>query len=141
MVTTTSPTPHATTDLPTVRRLTAVFLVLHGIAHLVGAQAAVDAAGASSTVPHLFGLWEAGGPALPVLAVGWVAAAAGFVVAALWMWARRPHWWEAAVAVTILSLVLSLLALPQAVAGVVIDLVLLAAAMVVRRAAIDDVAW
>lgn len=140
MVTTTSPTAHPT-DLPTVRRLAAVFLVLHGIAHLVGAQAAVEAAGAGTSVPYLFGLWEAGGPALPILAIGWVAGTAGFVVAAAWTWARRPHWWAAAVAVTVVSLLLSLLALPQAVAGVVIDLVLLAAAVVVRRAAIDDVVW
>lgn len=140
MATTTSSTSHVT-DLPTARRLAAAFLVLHGIAHLVGAQAAIEAAGTGSTAPYLFGLWAAGGPALPMLAIGWVAGAAGFVVAAAWMWARRPHWWEAVVAVTILSLVLSALALPQAAAGVVIDLVLLAVALMVRRAAIDDVAW
>ncbi len=123
------------------RRGIAVFLVLHGIAHLVGAQAAIEAAGDGAAAELLFGAVEVTGAAASALAVAWIAAAAGFAFAAAWLWVHHVRWWEAVVAVVGISLLLSALALPQAVAGVVINLVLLVVALLVRREAVDDVRW
>ncbi len=123
------------------RRGIAVFLVLHGIAHLVGAQAAIDAAGGGEPVPYLFGAVDVTGAWASVLAVAWVAAAAGCAFAAAWLWTHHVRWWDATVVVLGVSLVLSVGALPQAIAGVVIDVVLLVVAFLVRREAVDDVRW
>ena len=123
------------------RRGIAVFLVLHGIAHLVGAQAAIEAVGGGERVSYLFGVLDVGGAWASVLAVAWVAAAAGCAFAAAWLWTHHVRWWDATVVVLGFSLVLSIGAMPQAIAGVVIDVVLLVVAFLVRRDALDDVRW
>lgn len=115
---TTSPRTHRT------HRSVAVLLALHGVAHLVGTQDALRAA-EGATVPYLFGAWHLAGAASYVIAVAWAVAALGFAWAALATWEERPGWTRTLVLVTVGSLVLSLLALPQAVVGVTIDLVLL----------------
>lgn len=109
------------------RRAVAVFLILHGVAHLVGAQAALIAVRGDTSVAYLLGGWDVAGTVLYALTAAWIAAAAGYVVAAAWIWSLRSHWRAVLLAVTAESLVLSVLALPPAVAGVAIDVVLLAA--------------
>lgn len=133
--------PRSATSTEWARRGIAVFLVLHGIAHLVGAQAAIGAAGDGQPVELAFGTVEVAGAGASALAVAWVAVAAGFAFAATWLWTHHVRWWEVVVAVLGASLVLSVLTLPQAVAGVVINLVLLVTALLMRREAIDDVRW
>ena len=95
----------------------------------------------ASSGPYLFGAVDVGGAWASVLAVAWVAAAAGCAFAAGWLWTHHVRWWDATVAVLGFSLVLSVGAMPQAIAGVVIDVVLLAVAFLVRREAQDDVRW
>lgn len=115
---TTDPRAHRT------HRFVAVLLALHGVAHLVGTQDALRAA-EGATVPYLFGAWHLAGAASYVVAAAWTAAALGFAWAAFATWEERPGWTRTLVVVTAGSLALSLLALPQAVVGVTIDLVLL----------------
>lgn len=131
----------STTGTEWVRRGIAVFLVLHGIAHLVGAQAAIGAAGDGDPVELLFGSLEVTGGAATALAVAWIGVTAGFAFVAAWLWTHHVRWWEATVTVLVASLVLSVLSLPQAVAGVVINVVLLVVAFLVRSDAVDDVRW
>ena len=131
----------STSGIEWARRGIAVFLVLHGIAHLVGAQAAIEAAGGGEPVELLFGSLELTGAGATVTAVAWIALAAGFAFAAAWLWSHHVRWWDAAVVVVGASLLMSVLSLPQAVAGVVINVVLLGVAVLVRRDAVDDVRW
>lgn len=116
--------PTARSHVPRAHRLVAALLVLHGVAHLVGTQDALRAT-EGAAVPYLFGAWEVGGVAAYPVAVAWVAPAIGFAYAATRLWALRPGWSRTLSVVTGTSLLLSVLALPQAVIGVTMDLVLL----------------
>ena len=110
------------------RRAAAVFLVLHGIAHGVGAQAAVTAAGEGESVAYLWDRVDlASAGALYVVAAAWVVVAVAFVAAAVALWRNRSRWPALLGVVAAASLALSVFAMPMAVAGVVINVVLLAA--------------
>ena len=110
---------------PLARRFLAVFLILHGVAHLVGAQDAWESVG-SGAVAYLWGAWTVSTPALLwLLAAAWAATAVAYTHAAWLLWDRRPGWLRAVTLTTAASLGLSLLAMPLAVAGVVIDVLLL----------------
>jgi hypothetical protein len=114
---------------PLARRFLAVFLVLHGFAHLVGAQGSWESASAGTAAEYLWGAWTISAPALLwVLAVAWSAAAVAYAHAAWLLWGLREGWLTALLLATAASLVLSILAMPMAVAGVVINVVLLAGA-------------
>jgi hypothetical protein len=107
------------------RRLLALFLLLHGVAHLVGVTSALDAI-EGPPAEYLAGAWTVeAAPALYTIAVAWAIAAAAYALAAAWTWTGRRGWPTVMLAVTLYSLVLSTVALPMAIAGVVIDIVLL----------------
>lgn len=107
----------------------ALFLVLHGLAHTVGTSAFLKDADEGRTVEHLGGLWSVSSPTLlRALGVAWALAALGYfvVAAAYWIGASRRR--TLLVAVTIPSLVLSVIAVWASVIGVVIDVLLLTVA-------------
>jgi hypothetical protein len=119
------------------RRLLALFLSLHGVAHLVGTDTAFQAlkqqtvlvylVEQETTVDYLLGHWQVGQQAILLLiGASWTAVAVGFLMAARWLWHLRPGWWVRLVSVTAASLVLTVIALPQAWIGVLIDVSLLA---------------
>jgi hypothetical protein len=112
----------------------AIFLVLHGFAHLVGL---VGAFGWSKDVPHrttvLAGRADLG--ELGIRAVGglWAAVALLFATTALGILMRATWISPLLLATTMVSLVLCAISLPEAKIGLVIDIVILAAWMAVTR--------
>jgi hypothetical protein len=119
---------------PVARRFLAVFLVLHGFAHLAGAQSGWESAGAGTAVEYLWGAWTISAPALLwVLAIAWSATAVAFAHAAWLLWGLHKGWRTTLLLVTAASLLLSIVAMPMAVSGVVINVVLLTGALTFRQ--------
>lgn len=122
-----------------VSRVAAVFFVAHGIAHLVGFVASWQlgsTADTSYSTLILNGAVDVGDAGMRVMGVLWVAAAAAFFVAAVAV-IRGPY--RVVVAVAAFSLVLCVLGLPRAIAGVAIDvaiLVVMAALAIARPTAL-----
>jgi len=110
-------------------RVFAVFLVLHGLVHVIG-----------FTVPwRLGGLRgseystmivnrsiEVGDTAVKTLGLFWLAAAVAFVVVGMMVWQARVRARQATLALLLGSLVLCAIDLPTSVMGLAIDVVLLA---------------
>jgi hypothetical protein len=114
---------------PVVMRGFAVFLGLHGVAHLAGTSGSFTKAAEGESVDYLAGAWTLSDPTvLRAVGVVWALASAAFVFAAAIAWMRRPEWPRALVAVSAFSLVVVVVALWSSVIGVVIDVALLAVA-------------
>lgn len=110
----------------TARRVLAVFLALHGLAHLAGTSDVLSRASDGRSVDYLAGAWTASDPtALRAFGVLWALVAAAFVGAAIVTWLGRPAWPRVLLGVTLASLALVVVALWSSVVGVVIDLALL----------------
>ncbi len=76
----------------TGRRAFAVFLALHGIAHLVGTSDSFERAADGKTADYLGGLWKVSNPTtLRVLGVAWAIGAIGFL-ATVWASWMRASW-------------------------------------------------
>ncbi len=113
-----------------IRRIAATVLALHGVIHLIGFVtpwriATLEGFTYRTTVFN--GAWDIGGAGVQALGLVWLGLTFGFLVAGYGIW-RGERW---AVGLTgvlaIVSLVVCALGLPEAVAGVVIDAVILAA--------------
>jgi len=111
-----------------MRSLFAVFLVLHGIAHGVGFTGSWRL-GPSRDAPLattlLGGRLDVGVMGIRATGVVWLLTGLAFVVAAVGVW-RNADWWPAlTMGVAVLSLVMSVLAWPEARIGVALNLVIL----------------
>lgn len=116
---------------PVGRRALSVFLVLHGLAHLVGAQGSWEATSTGTPPEYLWGFWTiSAAPLLWLLAVAWAATAVAYAHASWLLWELRQGWLKAVTTATTVSMVLSIFAMPMAVAGVVINAILLAGVLV-----------
>ena len=115
---------------PAMLRVFAVFLALHGVAHLAGTSESFTKAADGESVDYLAGAWTLSDPTL-LRAVGvvWALVGAAFVFAAAVLWMRRPEWPRVLTVVSALSLLVVVVALWSSVVGVVIDLALLAVAV------------
>lgn len=102
-------------------RLAAGVVALHGGAHLVGTQAAFDAARASSTVEYLGGALDLGRPWLWVVGAVWAALAVSFVAIAIVMWFDRLPWRGALVMVATTSTAACIIALWAAWIGILVN--------------------
>ena len=124
------PRPRRLGASPALMRVFAVFLGLHGIAHLAGTSDSFTKAADGESVDYLAGAWTLSDPTL-LRAVGVVGALIGaaFVFAAAITWLRRPQWPHVLAAVSAVSLVVVVVALWSSIVGVVIDVVLLAVAV------------
>lgn len=101
----------------------AVFLGLHGIAHLVGFTSLWNSTEASYALAG--GLMSAGPVGMHILAVLWLLGAIGCVVSAF-AWVTRPSWWRAFMVGTLaLSSVMIALDWAKAFPGGVINAVIL----------------
>jgi hypothetical protein len=108
------------------RRLAAAFFIAHGVAHLVGFVAAwqlSELKDAPYTTVILNGALDVGDAGMRVMGVLWIAAAAAFAGAAV---AVIRGSYRVVAAVALFSLIVCGLGLPRAIAGVAIDVVILA---------------
>lgn len=105
------------------------FLALHGLVHLLGTAVYLELAEVpefayATTV--LGGRVNLGETGIRVFGVLWAVAAAGFVASAVALVAEWRQWRTLLVAVTLLSLVLTVLDYGNAYAGIVVNLGILA---------------
>lgn len=106
----------------------AALLALHGLVHLLGfvvpfRLAEIEGFPHATTV--LGGRVDLGEGGIRAVGVMWLLAAAAFVAAAVGLWLLAPWWWGLALGVSAGSLALCVLGLPQARAGIVVNLLLL----------------
>jgi hypothetical protein len=115
---------------PTLTRVLAVFLGLHGVAHFAGTDDSFTAAADGESVDYLGGAWTLSDPTvLRAMGVVWALVGAAFVLAAVIAWMRRPEWPRVLRGVAAVSLLVVLVALWASVVGVVIDVALLGLAV------------
>jgi len=111
----------------------AIVMILHGIAHLPGFIVPWRLA-TLHDMPYkttlLSGRFDAGGAGIRIIGLLWLAAALAFAVTGTAMIAGRPWWPLAGICVSSISLVLSLLSLPEARVGVIINVVIIAGMIV-----------
>ena len=107
----------------------AVLMVLHGVAHLPGfvvpwKLARMEEMPYSTTL--LAGRVDVGEAGIRAMGVLWLLTALAFAAAAFGTWTARPGWLPLAVGCALVSLVLSVLALPLSRIGVGVNVVILA---------------
>ena len=109
-----------------MRFMLAAFLLAHGLAHLVGLAGSWQL---GTGIPHkttlLSGRLDLGETGIRAFGVVWLIGALGFAAAAAALILADPHWTTLVLAAAAFSLVISLLALPDAHVGVWINVVLL----------------
>ena len=110
-------------------RLFAVFLVLHGLAHVFGFTVPWGLGGprvVEYSTRILNGSIDVGDTVIKALSFLWLAATVGFVVVVVMIW--RGHRWalRATIALLLGSLALCTIRVPGSVIGLAIDVVLLA---------------
>jgi len=112
-----------------MRTAIAIFIMLHGIAHLPGFIVPWRIA-TLKEMPYkttlLSGRIDVGAVGIRIIGALWLATAIAFVLTGVAMIVGAPWWGVAAVVVTLTSLVLSLLSLPEARIGVVVNGAILA---------------
>jgi hypothetical protein len=114
-----------------VRIAAAIVLALHGLIHLIGFVVPwrlAEPEGFTYQTTVLAGAVEIGDLGIRLVGLAWLAVGAAFVVIAIGLWRAAPWVGTAAVAVALVSLTLSLLGLPEAGAGIVVNLAILAVA-------------
>jgi len=108
--------------------LAAFLLIVHGLIHLLG-TAVYARRHSINGLPYktklLGGRWDLGDAGIRVFGWLWVLPALGFVAAAAGLLAGRPSWEPLLLAVTIFSLVITLLDWSSAYMGAVIDVLIL----------------
>lgn len=114
-------------------RLAGGVVALHGGAHLVGTQAAFDAARDASTVEYLGGALELGEPWLWVAGTVWAALAVAFIGIAIVMWFDRLAWRRTLVMVAIASTAACIIALWAAWIGILVNATIAGFALVSNR--------
>jgi len=114
----------------------AVLMVLHGVTHLAGFAGSFHLT-AAPDLPYkttvLGGRVDLGEGGIRLLGILWLALAVVFVVVAAGTALDATWWVKAAALIATLSLVMTLLEMPQARIGVLVNLAILGAAMLVYR--------
>jgi hypothetical protein len=114
----------------------ALVVALHGLIHLLGFVAFWPLAEVSQ-LPYrttlLDGRWDVGAGGIRVYALLWLFAAIGYVAAVLGLLARQDWWRALMLAVTVVSLVLTVLDWTDAKAGTVVDVIILAVLLLGSR--------
>jgi len=108
--------------------LAAIYLIVHGLIHLIGFVtnfqiAEIEEITYSTTV--LAGRLEIGDVGTRVLGIAWLLVAVAFVISGVAIFFSPPWWWSFTLAVTGVSLVLSILGWPDARFGVLANVVIL----------------
>jgi hypothetical protein len=113
----------------TIQIISAILLGLHGLIHLMGTAVYMkltEIQGFSYKTTLLGGRWDIGENGIRIFGALWAVPAVVFIVAAVALLAGWEWWRLVLVAVTLLSLVLTILDWRIAYAGVVINIVILA---------------
>lgn len=113
-----------------IQTIAAVLLALHGVIHLIGFVvpwhiAALEGFAYRTTAFN--GAWEVGDAGVRLIGLVWLGLAIGFVVAGYGIWRRGPWAVGLTGVLAILSLIVCVVGLPETVAGLVINGVILAA--------------
>ena len=112
----------------------AAFMALHGIAHLVGFAGSwqLAAAGVPYKTTVLGGRLDLGDAGIRAVGLLWVVAALAFVSVAAGAAVDTDWWVKTAVMVAMGSLALTALEMPQSRVGVVLNVILIAALLLMR---------
>lgn len=119
-----------------MRILLAVVMVLHGMAHLPGFVTGWQLARLEGLPYHttiLVGRLDLGDAGIRLVRLLWLATAVAFCVAGAAALANASWWMPVAAGVALGSLLLSLLELPNARVGAVVNLVILAGLVIATR--------
>ena len=111
-----------------IRRIAAVVLAIHGVAHTVGFVATFqlgDYAGRAVDTTLLWGRLDIGLPATQALGIGWLLLAAAFVACAVLLWRDARYAIGILAAFSAASLAMSILASPAAIIGVGMNVAIL----------------
>lgn len=118
-----------------LRLAAAAVLLLHGLVHLLGTAVYLRLA----EVPEfpykttlLGGYWDVGGGGIRVFGLFWAVAAVGFGIAAVAVLRDWSSWWPLLIGVTLFSLVLTTLDWTVAYAGIVVNVGILVALVLLR---------
>ena len=111
-----------------INSIAAIYLIVHGIIHLIGFVvfwqiAEIEDISYKTTV--LAGRLDIGDVGMRVLGVVWLLIAVAFVIAGVAIFFSPPWWWSFTLAVTIASLIVTLLGWPDARFGVLANIVIL----------------
>ena len=112
-----------------LRRLVAVVLAAHGVAHVVGFFAAFqlgDFAARPVETSLLWGRLDLSILGIQVTGIGWLLLAGAYAVVAVAVWRSTRHALSGLALVTMVSLGFTILASPTAIIGLVVNLVIAA---------------
>ena len=113
-----------------MRQVLAVFMAIHGIAHLVGFLVPWRLIRGGDDVPAttiLAGRVDLGEAGMRVFGVVWLGLAVAFLIAAFGAWTDARWWLRFATVVALPSLVFCVVALPETKIGVLVNLAIVAA--------------
>ena len=126
-----------------IRIVAAAVVAGHGLIHLIGfvvPWGLAQVEGFPYRTTALGGAIALGDAGARAVGVAWLVCAVGFVLAGLGIWRRAPWALPLAAVLAIASIVLCVLGLPEAVAGIVVNAVILglaAWASIARHAPVD----
>ena len=108
--------------------IAAIYLIVHGLIHLIGFVvnfqiAEMEDITYKTTV--LAGKLDVGHVGTRALGIVWLLAAVAFVVSGATIFSSPPWWWSFTLAVTVASLIVTLLGWPDAKFGVLANIVIL----------------
>lgn len=111
-----------------IRIIAAIFLILHGLIHLIGflvpwGLVKIDSFRYGTTI--LAGKVDLGETGIRLVGLLWIVGAIGFVIAGIGLWMVLPWWFTLLITVTLYSLVLCILGWPDSQYGFFINLIIL----------------
>ena len=111
----------------------AIFLALHGFAHVAGFAGSF---GLAESMPYrttvLGGIVDLGDAGIRVVGILWLVAAAAFLVASGSAMSNQDWWVRATLVAAAFSLVMSILGLPEAKIGVALNALIIGAIVALR---------
>jgi len=108
--------------------IAAIYLIVHGLIHLIGFVVfwqIAEIADFSYTTSVLSGKLDIGDVGMRVLGVVWLLISVAFVIAGVTIFFSPPWWWSYTLAVTVASLIVTLLGWPDAKFGVLANIIIL----------------
>ncbi len=108
--------------------IAAIYLIVHGLIHLIGFVVfwqIAEIEDISYTTTVLAGRLDIGDVGIRILGVVWLLITVAFVIAGVAIFFSPPWWWSFTLAVTVASLVVTILGWPDAKIGVLANIIIL----------------